>query len=307
MVEHTISDEELEDFRTLEVNELPAEVAPEHLHDLRSYADESNKSELIHLILSAESRNIGELHNAIASVNDRIGKVSTVDTTDATPTVLATISPEVNTAVKILGEVVGCRDDGLEAAIYKVLALARAVPSSEVLTVSGVPNDGSQVEIDGTTYTIKDTPAAAFDVQRDAGTAEANIDNLLAAINLTGTPGTEYHADTTIHPTFSASKASASTMEAVAKTPGTAENGSSVTDPVDVGAVLSWGAAVTSGGLDMALFGSSVTTEYEDAAGWDVTVVVNGSDIEIKATGEADTAIKWRAEMRTVELFAGAL
>lgn len=88
--------------------------------------------------------------------------------------------------------------------------------------------DGQNIDADETVtigefvYTFKAVPSAAYEV--DIGTDdEATILNLVAAINLTGTAGTEYGAGTLIHPLVSAA-ASANTMIVTVKIPGTAGN-----------------------------------------------------------------------------------
>lgn len=55
------------------------------------------------------------------------------------------------------------------------------------------------VTIGATVYTFKAAPSAAFEVDVGADLA-TSIDNLVAAINLTGTAGTTYGTGTTAHP-----------------------------------------------------------------------------------------------------------
>lgn len=66
-----------------------------------------------------------------------------------------------------------------------------------VLTITGL--DGTTITIGSTVYTLVATLSSAFDVQIGASVA-ATVASLVHAINLTGTPGTDYHAATTIHP-----------------------------------------------------------------------------------------------------------
>lgn len=72
------------------------------------------------------------------------------------------------------------------------------------LTSTGVaPADGDIVTIGSTVYRFKTTSAQAYDVAIGASAAAA-LDNLKAAINATGTPGTEYFAGTHAHPEVTA-------------------------------------------------------------------------------------------------------
>lgn len=276
-----------------------------NVNELREEASSLIQSLDFQSDLQQVSFNLGALlATEIGIVNDRIGKKSNVSTTNATPTVVATVTPSPLGAARLSAKVVGQRTNHYEAAIYSLVAMAKAVPSEETLTVAaGNAANGDQVQIDGRTYTFVSPgpPSSANEVQV-GGSNTVTIDNLVAAINSTGTPGTEYGVGTAKHATFSAFRASASTMTVVARLPGTAADGSSVTDPVDGGGTLSWGAATTSGGSDMTLFGSSVTAEYEDDAAWDVTVGVSGGDVEISVTGAASKTIRWEAEVEILEV-----
>lgn len=114
------------------------------------------------------------------------------------------------------------------------------------LTFSAQPSDGDTVTIDSTVYTFKTTlTPTAFEVLRGAS-ATASRDNLVDAINLTGSIGTDYAAGTTEHPTVSAA-ASGSDLLATAETAGTAGNTIATTE---TSANLSWGGATLSGGRD---------------------------------------------------------
>lgn len=251
------------------------------IEDTKDYADNS---------VAAESK----------IINDRIGMKYEVDTINAAPTVLASITPSPYESTRLFARVVAHRLDRLEAAIYSILALIRAVPASSVLTLNSNPGAGETVTIDTTVYTFQVAPANPFDVTI-GGNAQASIDNLVAAITLTGTPGVDYDAGTTKHPTVSAVKASASTMEAVALVPGVAGNAIATTDGlVDVLSV--WTGATLAGGTDMSVFGTVVTTEYEDDAAWAIAIAPSGTDVDISVTGVVDTPIRWHAEIELAKL-----
>jgi len=250
----------------------------------------------------AEAKSFAEGAVAAESVviNERIGKKYLVTTLDATPTVLATVTPSPYKAVRLFMKIVAHRLDHLEAAVYNVLSLARAVPASGVLTLAvGVPTAGETVTIGTTVYTWQNVLGAAYDVMI-GGTITASIENLVKAINLTGVAGTHYGVGTAKHPTASAVKASATTLEAVAQLPGVAGNAIATTVVMVNG---SWGAVTLLTGLDMALFGPLVTTEYEDDASWVVAVAAVGAGVDVSVTGVLDTPIKWSAEITSLELF----
>lgn len=109
--------------------------------------------------------------------------------------------------------------------------------------------DGDTVTIGTTVYRFKDTMAQAYDVKRDGTTADTTMENLIKAINATGTEGVEYFAGTLIHPTVSAGALAAHAFTATAKTIGFAGNAIALDE---ASTHLSWtGAAVfLSGGID---------------------------------------------------------
>lgn len=258
--------------------------------------DAALRDEIVEVADDANAALVSE----VATLNDRVGRPFEVSTPDATPVTLATLTPSPFRSVRIEARIVAHRANRLEAAAYHVLALARAVPSSDVLTLSvGVPSDGETVVLDAVTYTWRATPTVANDVDI-GGTIEGSIDNLVAAINLTGTAGVEYGAGTVKHPTVSAEKASTTTMDAVARIPGVAGDAIVATETMTNGAWAGGGTLIN--GTDMSLFGSAVTTDYEDDAAWDVAVIATGTDVEIDVTGVADTVVDWLAEVRTTEL-----
>lgn len=86
--------------------------------------------------------------------------------------------------------------------------------------------DGDTVTVNGQAYRFKDTMAAAYDVKIGASAA-ASLDNLKAAINATGTPGTEYFAGTLVHPTVEATTNTDTVQTLSARTGG--EDGNALT------------------------------------------------------------------------------
>lgn len=56
-------------------------------------------------------------------------------------------------------------------------------------------------------------------------------------------------------------------------------------------------------GGTLALVGSITTTStIESTAGWDVTLVASGDDIQVKVTGAASTNITWLVQMDVIEV-----
>jgi hypothetical protein len=115
-------------------------------------------------------------------------------------------------------------------------------------TLSGTVNyaDGDTVTIGSTVYTMKSPFVdAAFNVDASVSLL-ATMQNLYDAINLTGTPGSQYGTATTIHPTAQATSVGATSVTIRAKVTGTAGNAivtlSSVADPAWAAATLAGGA-----------------------------------------------------------------
>jgi hypothetical protein len=118
-----------------------------------------------------------------------------------------------------------------------------------VLTAAANPADGDTVTIDTVVYTFESgsldasTPTAV-EVLLGAS-ASASLDNLIAAINLTGTQGTTYGTGTARHTTVYAMAGAGDTVDLKARSAGTAGNSIVTTE---TGANLSFGAATLTGG-----------------------------------------------------------
>jgi hypothetical protein len=70
------------------------------------------------------------------------------------------------------------------------------VAAFATLSSDGTPvADAATVVINDRTYRFKDTMAQAYDIQR-SGTSDTNLENLIAAVNQSGTEGVEYYAGT---------------------------------------------------------------------------------------------------------------
>lgn len=123
-------------------------------------------------------------------------------------------------------------------------------------------SDGDTVTIGSVTYTFKTalTPTAGeILIGADAATT---LDNLKAAINNTGTAGTDYAANTPIHPQVTATT-NTNTTQVVAARESAVDNASIAT--TETSAHLSWGAATLASGV-RGVIGANSTT-YSGSAG----------------------------------------
>lgn len=166
------------------------------------------------------------------------------------------------------------------------------------LTASGNPADGDTVTIGqlgaaALVYTFKDTPAAAFDVQR-AATAADSLGNLAAAINLEGDAGPQWYAGTTRHRDAHALTAG-STLTLWAKDCGLIGN---LITLAEASAALSWGATTCQGGsghqgIDLVWEASELTNvdvpegSSSRKAVWSVVGKLNGGDPVMLLRGPA--------------------
>lgn len=108
------------------------------------------------------------------------------------------------------------------------------VHGMKVVTVAGVAAQGTltiaepvtttdQFTIDTQQYTLLTTPIAAYDIAIGADEAATKV-NIVAAINASGTPGTEYFAGTLAHPTVVATAFVGDAGVLTARANGTAGN-----------------------------------------------------------------------------------
>lgn len=118
-------------------------------------------------------------------------------------------------------------------------------------------SDGDTVTIGTIVYRFKNTMAAAYDVKIGADAA-TSLDNLKAAINASGTPGTEYFAGTLAHPTVTATTNTDTTQVVQAIAYGTAGNSIASTE---TSSHLSWGAATLASGAEGSAFDITVSSE----------------------------------------------
>lgn len=119
-----------------------------------------------------------------------------------------------------------------------------AFQANDVFTFNSIPLDTETITFDGRTYTFLDTLLNVTDGEIKIGVdAEASMDNLVAAMDLTGVAGTDYSTTATAHATSSAVKATASTMLAFFRVGGATGNGKVVSETiVDAASVWTTGA-----------------------------------------------------------------
>jgi len=126
------------------------------------------------------------------------------------------------------------------------VAVPSGVAATGTLTGSANFADTETVTIDAKTYTFQATLTDVDGNVQLGGSLQASLLNLLNAINLTGTPGTDYATSMTIHPTVEATASDATTLDAEAKTAGFAGNSIATTTTA---ANASWGAVTLTGGV----------------------------------------------------------
>jgi len=186
-----------------------------------------------------------------------------------------------------------------------------------VLTIdTAVPTDTNTMTIGTTVYNFLAIPLAVNDIDSGA-TIEDTVDNIVAAINLTGTEGVEYFAGLSIHPTVEAVKLTASTVgirhkagstdAAVATTETFTEAGSvwsAVTTEVDtVGTLLDWFDA------DIEQNGTSLLGFVDGATLGTITATTAGDYFGIVMTGDGWTHLETTTDpglatdMAAIELY----
>ncbi len=128
---------------------------------------------------------------------------------DPAPIVLPTGTRESIDLPTLAAEITALGDVGV--ASQGELTIAEPVTSTNTFTIAT------------TVYKMMTTPAAAYDVAIGASEAATKV-NIVAAINASGTPGTEYFAGTLIHPTVSAAAFVGDACVITAKATGVAAN-----------------------------------------------------------------------------------
>lgn len=227
----------------------------------------------------------------IAIIDDGSAVAGTqVVTTTATLTTAQAVVVDAAAPFTITLEDAATAGDGFT--LFILIRSSTAVAALGTLTVAGLANDGSQVQIGGQTYSLQTVLTDSANNVLLGANAEATIDNLVLAITAGAGAGTNYGTGTVANASATAVKASPSTMTATALVAGAAGNLISTTDPTDVGAVLSW-AAIT------LLTGDDAGDVLVDAAGGDT--VLGGADTTLSAEGEVVRLVvngtNWEAQV----------
>jgi len=137
--------------------------------------------------------------------------------------------------------------------VYRFIsALGAGVAATGTLTMNtDQPHDGDTVLMGMTTYTFKSAfsaaPTVANEVLIAATTTEASMDNLIAAIEGSGTEGVEYSVGTVSQGAVTATKATADTMLVTYDSVGFLGN---EYDTAGTATHATWGAATLTGGID---------------------------------------------------------
>jgi hypothetical protein len=178
--------------------------------------------------------------------------------------------------------------------VYTMKTALTGVLANATLTVSGTPSDGDEVRIGGYVYVFKTTldtgatltaflggNSTRFQVLINGSAANA-ITNLKAAINATGTPGTDYSAAITAAAQyFSGGTATSSTLVVQGVVAGTPAYVGYEIATTKVGSNLSWSAAALNGGVNpvanQILIGAAATNSLDNIKDAINGTVVSGS------------------------------
>lgn len=169
--------------------------------------------------------------------------------------------------------------------VYKFrAAIGSGAKAAKTLTVSGAITDGETVTIGTVVYTFKNALSAGPTVANEILvelTAEAEIDNLVAAATGGAGIGTKYSTGTVAHTTCDVTKGSASEVVATAKAIGFAGN----TIPIDENAALAaWagGATFLSGGVDAQAANDVLIGTVEESIDNLVLAITAGAGVGVK-------------------------
>jgi hypothetical protein len=150
------------------------------------------------------------------------------------------------------------------------MSFTAIVPAIGTLTSSGVAVDTQTVVVGGKTYT---TQAALTDVDGNVlmgANAAATLQNLFDAINLTGTPGTQYALSMTKNKQVRATAVAATTLVVTAAVGGTIGNNIPSTETQTNWA---WGAATLASGAgdtDLAISQILASNQLNASAAQDI-------------------------------------
>lgn len=162
--------------------------------------------------------------------------------------------------------------------------------AESTLTSSGVNvTDGDTATIGAIVYRFKNTMDAAYDVQIGASAA-ATLDNWKAAINASGTPGTEYFAGTVAHALVIATTNTDTTQKVVSRTYGTANNTLATTEAA---VTLSWADTTLGGGTGTSVAGVATADATFTIAGESYYFTTNLSETILGSSASVANEILW--------------
>ena len=149
-------------------------------------------------------------------------------------------------------------------------------PAANILTLTANILDTETVTIGTKVYTFQTTLTDVDGNVQLGGSASLTLDNFIAAITLTGTPGTDYALSMTVHPDVTAAAGAADTMDVTALVGGTDGNAIVVAETIVTGGVWTTDISTLVGGLDDSdeVYTFAVQVDSEEAFG-DTPVIVS--------------------------------
>ncbi|KKN47449.1 hypothetical protein LCGC14_0662890 [marine sediment metagenome] len=134
------------------------------------------------------------------------------------------------------------------------------VRASETLTLTNQPLDTETVTLDSKVYVFQDILTDVDGNVKIGATVALSIANLISAINLNGTAGTDYATAMTLHPTVQAVAGTGDSIDVEAKDAGTTGNSIASTETLTNGA---FGGATFGGGTDSKLAGGAAKDDLD--------------------------------------------
>lgn len=196
---------------------------------------------------------VGDSALAAGVTISEVGNAVTIHFEDGVSTVL-----DVEAAIGTDSDLIEVKTAGTAATVLD----AATDECTEEALASGAEYS---VTIGAIKYIFRATPAAAYDVDI-GGSASVSLDNLIAAINDTGTAGTTYGTGTVEHTQVRAYAGAGDTM-VVHSRPDVTAAVATLIATTDEGAQISWGAATLADGTDgdnvtFAVTGTAITATF---------------------------------------------
>lgn len=181
--------------------------------------------------------------------------------------------------------------------IFKVSIPSSAFASQDLTSDNTNVADGATVTIGSRVYRFKSTPAQAYDIQIGAD-ADTSLANLIAGINASGTPGTEYFAGTLVNTQVSAGEVAAHAFTVTALVAGASQNTIATTE---TSTHLSWGADTLAGGIggvldQLTVDSGAMTSEPMDVGAYAEGILFLTVHSHVGATGTLDVKLQMSAD-----------